>query len=76
MATNFAHANITHKASGLVVQLSLNNTGAYYTSKLIQDYISIDKRVQPLCIFFRVWGKVPNLTVVVYFLWRMIVDLA
>jgi len=58
VATNFAHANINHKASGMSVQLSLNNNGAYLTSKLICDYISIDQRVQPLSIFFRYWGKV------------------
>ncbi|KAJ1525821.1 hypothetical protein ONE63_009023 [Megalurothrips usitatus] len=56
VATNFAHANISHK--GMLVQLSLNNSGAHYTSKLISDYISIDPRVLPLCIFFRYWGKI------------------
>ncbi|KAK3909237.1 Terminal uridylyltransferase 7 [Frankliniella fusca] len=59
VATNFAHANIFHE--GLVVQLSLNNNGAYNTAKLIRDYISIDNRVKPLCIFFRYWGKMCGL---------------
>ncbi|XP_034239388.1 terminal uridylyltransferase 4-like [Thrips palmi] len=61
VATNFAHANINHTASGLSVQLSLNNNGAYFTSKLIGDYMSIDWRVRPLSIFFRYWGKICGL---------------
>lgn len=58
VSTNFAHAYIHADMS---VQLSLNNNGAYLTSKLISDYMSIDWRVKPLSIFFRYWGKICGL---------------
>ena len=44
----------------LLCQLSVSNTMAQHTTRLLQAYSAIDPRVKKLGVIFRYWAKVPR----------------
>ncbi|CAN7937200.1 unnamed protein product [Ixodes hexagonus] len=45
-------------ATNLHCEISLNNSNSIKTSKLLADYVTLDPRVEPLGVAFRMWARV------------------